>query len=170
MATQLGTPLPRQRYGHVYLFAALGAALFTAIGALRGSYGWGLAETFAVLTAFFYVLPWLSPRRRETVQIDDTGVLVVTPKGSDQVCWRDVTRIRILTSSGGPWAEDVYFVLDGTDGSGCIVPHDAATRTRLLEEIQARFPNVDDEKVIAAMGCTAKNGFVIWEATGGRPA
>jgi hypothetical protein len=165
MASTLGTPIPRQRSGHVYLFAALGLALVSSIGAFRGKYGWGLTESALGIAAFLYVLPFLGPRRRENVQVDDEGVIVVTDKGRDEVRWTAVSRARIITTSAGPWGEDVYFVLEGPEGKGCIVPHDAVVRTKLLQEMQARLHGVDDRKVIEAMGCTTENAFVIWEAS-----
>jgi hypothetical protein len=137
MASTLGTPLPRQRTGHVYLFATLGFAVVTSIGAFRGKYGWGLTESALGFAAFFHLLPWLKSRHRENVQVDDGGVIVVTAKGRDQVLWADVTRARIITTSVGPWSEDVYFVLESKEGKCCIVPHEAAVRTKLLEEMQA---------------------------------
>jgi hypothetical protein len=82
---------------------------------------------------------------------------------TDDVRWADVTRVRIITTSAGPWVEDVYFVLESTEGKGCIVPHEAAVLTKLLEEMQARLAGVDDHKVIEAMGSISKNSFVIWE-------
>jgi hypothetical protein len=163
VASTLGTPLPRQRTGHLYLFIALALALVSSIGAVRGKYGWGITEWALGFAAFFYLLPWLSPRRREFVQVDDEGVTVVTDKARDRVLWADVARARIITTSAGPWAEDVYFVVEGTDGKGCVVPHEAAVRTKLLEEMHARLGGVDDRKVIEAMGSTNENAFVIWE-------
>jgi hypothetical protein len=50
----------------------------------------------------------------------------------------------------------------GSDGKGCLVPHAAAVRTKLLEALQARFP-IDDTVVIAAMGCTSNNSFLLWK-------
>ena len=163
MASKLGTPLARQRGGHVYLFAAAGVAAVSAVGAFRGRYGWGVSGWAAGITVLLYVLPWLRPRRRENVQVDDTGVIVVTKKGRDEVRWDEVTRARIITTSAGPWGEDVFFVLEGTGGRGCVVPHDAAVRTKLLQEMQARFGGIDDRKVIEAMGSTSRATFNIWE-------
>jgi hypothetical protein len=57
MASTLGTPLPRQRSGHVYLFGALGFAVVASIGAFRGKYGWGLTEGALGFAAILYVLP-----------------------------------------------------------------------------------------------------------------
>jgi hypothetical protein len=91
--------------------------------------------------------------------------LAIPDKGRDEVRWADVTRARIITTSAGPWGEDVFFVLESTEGKGCIVPHEAAVRPKLLEEMQARLAGVDDRKVIEAMGSTSKGAFVIWELT-----
>jgi hypothetical protein len=161
MASTLDTTLPRQRTGHVHLFIAVGVAVVSSIGAFRGKYGWGITELALGFPAFFYLLPWLSPRRRENVQVDDGGVIVVTDKGRDEVHWADLTRARITTSAG-PWGEDVFFVLESTEDKGCIVPHEAAVRTKLLEEMQVRLAGIDDRKVIEAMGSTSKGSFVIW--------
>jgi hypothetical protein len=169
MASTLGTPLPRQRSGHVYLFAALGLAVVSAIGAFRGKYGWGLTEGALGFAAILYVLPWLSRRRRENVQVDDKGVIVVTDKGRDEILWADVTRVRITATSAGPWGEDVWFVLEGPEGKGCIVPHDAVVRTKLLEEMQERLAGIDDRKVIEAMGSTRDNTFIIYTRDRGGP-
>ena len=113
-----------------------------------------------------YLIPWLTPRRREFVQIDDAGVIVATKRGQDEVHWADVTRVRIITTSAGPWGEDVFFVLEGSEGKGCVVPHDAAVRTKLLQELQARLPDIDDRKVIESMGSTSRAAFIIWEKPG----
>jgi hypothetical protein len=77
------------------------------------------------------------------------------------VRWANVTRVRIVTTSAGTWDEDVFFVVESTEDKGCIVPHEAAARTKLLEEM--RLADVDDREVIEAMGSTSKNIFVIWE-------
>ena len=163
MPSKLGTPIPRQRSGHVYLFIAVGVAAVSAIGAFRGSYGWGLSVWAFGMAALLYLLPWLTPRRQENVQVDDTGVIVLTEKGQDEVRWGECTRVRIITTSAGPWSEDVFFVLDGSDGTGCIVPHDAATRTKLLQEMQVRLRRIDDRKIVEAMGTTSTATFTIWE-------
>jgi hypothetical protein len=45
-----------------------------------------------------------------------------------------------------------------------MVPHDAVLRTKLLAEMRARLPGIDDRKVIEAMGSTSDRSFVIWES------
>jgi hypothetical protein len=63
----------------------------------------------------------------------------------------------------GPFAEDVFFVLEAGEERGCVVPQHAAVRTKLLEELQSRLSGVSDEKVIEAMSCASNNSFTIWE-------
>jgi hypothetical protein len=77
--------------------------------------------------------------------------------------WESVTEIKLITTDAGPYGEDVFFVLIGSDGKGCLVPHAAAVRTKLLEALQTRFPNLDDAAVIAAMGSTSNNSFLLWK-------
>ena len=132
MPSILGAPLPRQRTGHVYLLVAIGFAIVSSIGAFRGKYGWGITEWALGFAAFFYLLPWLTPRRRENVQVDDAGVIVVTDKGRDEVRWSDVTRVRIITTSDGPWGRRCIFRArrrrrQGLHGSSrCCGPHEVA--------------------------------------------
>jgi hypothetical protein len=135
----------------------------SSVGAFRGKYGWGITEWALSFAVFFYLLPWLSLRRREYVQVDYGGVIVVTDNGRNKVRWAELTRARIITTGAGPWGEDVYFVLESAKGKGCVIPHDAAVRTKLLEEMQARLTGVDDRKVVEAMGSTSNNTFVVWE-------
>jgi hypothetical protein len=42
-------------------------------------------------------------------------------------------------------------VLEGTEGKGCVVPHDDTVRTKLLREMQTRFEGIDNRKVISEM-------------------
>jgi hypothetical protein len=161
MSSTLGTPLPRQPYGRLYFYVAGGAALLTSI------YGWGLTQFFAALALLLYVWPYLLPRQKETVQVDDDGVIVQTAKGLESLHWPELRRIRIVTTASGPWSEDVFFVLEASNGKGCVVPHDAAVRTKLLEEIQARLTGLDDTKVIEAMGSTSDATFTVWEKRDG---
>jgi hypothetical protein len=97
------------------------------------------------------------------LEIDDEGVHVESQGATHSVPWSELRRVRIVTNSGGPWSEDVFFVLEGQSGSACVVPHDLAVKRQLLEQLQARLDGVRDDKVIEAMGCTSDASFTIWE-------
>jgi len=131
--------------------------------AIQGQITWTLPAVFAGIALLIYVEPRLRRREVETVQVDDVGILRVEGSIREEVSGESVTEIKLITTDAGPYGEDVFFVLIGTDGKGCLVPHAAAIRTKLLEVLQVRFPNLDDAAVIAAMGCTSNNNFLLWK-------
>lgn len=124
---------------------------------------WGLASVLACIALLLVFEPRLRKVRHESVQVDAAGVLRVDGNVREQVSWQEVTEIKIITTDDGPYREDVFFALVGDGNNGCLVPHDAAVRTHLLEELQKRFPGLDDKMVIRAMGSTSNNTFVIWK-------
>ena len=67
----------------------------------------------------------------------------------------------MLTTADGPFAEDMFFVLAGRDGSGCVVPQSASESGQLLERLQ-RLPGFDNEAFIRAMGSSEDARFVCW--------
>jgi hypothetical protein len=170
MASRLGTPLSRKSIawfwfsGAVFAAAALGWRALASGGSLIPA---GISAVVAVLIA---VEPRLRRAQVETVQIDDTGVLRVDGSIREHILWSDIDQIRIITTDDGPYGEDVYFALSDSQGKGCLVPHDAAVRTQLLEELQSRFPGLDNDAVIRAMGSTSNNSFLVWERRRGAAA
>lgn len=137
------------------------ATLAAVVAAWEAS--WTLAGVLGGAALLMALLPRLGRREYETVQVDDAGVLRVDGSIREQIAWPDVTEIRIVTTDQGPYAEDVFFVLVGLDNRGCVVPHDAADRTGLYEELKKRFVGLNDDLVIRAMGSTSNGLFVIWQ-------
>jgi hypothetical protein len=115
------------------------------------------------IAALIAAEPRLRKRERETIQVDETGVLRVDGTIHEQIQWDDIAEIRIITTNEGPLREDVFFVFVGSSGAGCLVPHGAAVRIRLLEELQVRFPDLNNDVVIKAMGCTSNENFLVWK-------
>ena len=97
------------------------------------------------------------------VTFDDTGARRVTPDGLvEEVLWDDLVEVRIVTTAGGPFSEDVFWLLVGADGAnGVAVPGSAATDD-LLDRLQA-LPGFDNEQMILAMGSTDEAQFLCWE-------
>jgi hypothetical protein len=162
MPSRIGDRLPAKIVFSLYFYVAAGFALVSAVTASLGMHGWGMPVAMAFVALSLLALPVITAQRREFVQIDDEGVAVETNKGVERVSWSEVQRVRIITTNEGPWAEDVYFLLEA-NGKGCVVPHGAAIRTKLLEELQTRLPGVRDDQVIEAMGCAENNSFTVWE-------
>jgi len=163
MSSTIGTILPRKPVAWFWFIIAVITSLYFVWGAFSGIRSWILAVIFLGITSIIYIEPRLRKPEKETVQVDGEGVLRVDGDVNEKIYWKDVKEIRIITTDEGPYVEDVFFVLEGNEGSGCLVPHDAAVRTNLLEELQTRFPELDDELVIKAMGCTSNNSFLLWE-------
>jgi hypothetical protein len=100
------------------------------------------------------------------VRIDDHGVRRELPGGTvEQVAWDDLLEAVVLTTGDGPFAEDVFFVLAGEGGTGCVVPQGAPESTQLLERLQ-RLPGFDNAALIRAMSSAQDATFVCWRRGG----
>ena len=97
------------------------------------------------------------------IVIDDRGVRRELGNGMiEEVAWRDLVEIQIVTTDQGPFVDDVFFLLVGGDGKGCCVPQGAPGSDPLLERLQA-LPDFDNDQVIQAMGCSENRRFVCWK-------
>lgn len=94
---------------------------------------------------------------------DEDAVTRWKPDGAVQrVRWDDLVAVAVVTSGGGPWEDDVLWMLTAREGvEGCTVPGQAAGTEQLLERLQ-RLPGFDDEAVIRAMGSTEFAFFPCW--------
>jgi hypothetical protein len=79
---------------------------------------------------------------------------------AEAVNWTDLKSVAIRTTSAGPFGEDVYWLLVGTDGRGVAVPQGAAPEG-FLARLQA-LPGFDSSAVIEAMGSTSYRLFHCW--------
>ena len=105
------------------------------------------------------------PRLSE-LTIDETGVTRHLADGSfEHVDWSDLVEVVVVTSSGGPWSEDVFFMLAGSRGNGCAVPSSEAEEQGLLERLQ-KLPGFDKEKFGKAMHSVDDARFVVWRRKG----
>jgi hypothetical protein len=93
------------------------------------------------------------------VTADDTHVVCeVSAERRDVIAWRDLAEVRIVTTSAGPFAEDVFFVLVARSG-GIVVPH--AKVDTILPRLQ-QLPGFDHGRMIEAMGSTSDASFTVW--------
>jgi hypothetical protein len=97
------------------------------------------------------------------VDVTEDGVTRTLSDGRvESVTWDALTEVRVVTTSQGPFAEDVFFVLAAGE-SGCVVPQSHASEA-LLAVLQA-LPGFDNEKLIEAMGSATDAEFVCWRRT-----
>jgi hypothetical protein len=97
-----------------------------------------------------------------SIRVDESGVRRELTSGKvEQVAWDDLLEVVGLTTSDGPFAEDVFFVLANRDSTGCALPQGAPESTEVLEWLQ-RLPGFDNGALIRAMTSTQDNKFVCW--------
>jgi hypothetical protein len=154
-----------------FIRVAVVSAVFVVIGiALGDAIPWYVTGFFVVcaivgVLAFIGVLPRERPPA-EQLTIDEEGITRTARNLREHVAWADVVRICIMTNDQGPYLEDVYFVIEGRNGEGCVVSHELATRGRLLYALHERLDGVNNKEVIEAMLSTSNHVFTIWEAKG----
>ena len=95
------------------------------------------------------------------VIVDEDGVRRVSDDGTvlEAVRWDALREVRVMTTSQGPFVDDVFFVLDG-GAYGCVVPQ-ALAPEGFVERLQ-ELPGFDDEQLIASMTSTSEAEFVCW--------
>lgn len=105
------------------------------------------------------------PPPSAVVSFDDEGVTCRRADGLVETAkWADLRSVAILTTDGGPFVDDVFWVLMG-ETTGCVVPSDAAGMDRLLKRLH-QLPDYDFEAAIAAMSCTENRVFTCWQRPG----
>jgi hypothetical protein len=106
-------------------------------------------------------------RAEPRIEIDDTGVRRhLADGGVEEVRWDDLGEVRVITTSDGPFAEDVFFVLAAASGDhGCVVGQ-GFTDEAFLARLQA-LPGFDDDALIEAMSTAHEADFLLWRAPPG---
>ena len=82
----------------------------------------------------------------------------------ETLAFADLAAVVIETNDSGPWGNDVIWHLLGRgEGSALSFPQAVEGFPILLTRLQA-LPDFDNGEVVAAMGSTALNAFLCWEA------
>jgi hypothetical protein len=69
-----------------------------------------------------------------------------------------LTEVALMTTSAGPFTDDVFFSLTFADGRSEMVPLEDAELLPRLQEL----PGFDNETFIQAMGCSEEGVSVLW--------
>jgi len=115
---------------------------------------------------------WIAPAEpaAEVVMVDEQGVRRHTVDGREErIAWDDLVQVSIVTTEEGPFSDDLFFLLQADDGSGCIIANEQAAETGLVGRLQ-RLPRFDNEALIQASGCTVDAHFVCWRGEPGEGA
>ena len=95
------------------------------------------------------------------VSFDAAGVAYTPPGGaSRRVAWADLRAVELVVTAGGPFAEDVFWVLRGT-GPPLLIPQSANGSEGLLARLQ-ELSGFDNQAVIAAMASVGNERFLCW--------
>jgi len=98
------------------------------------------------------------------VSLPDLEVVCERPDGKvERVAWADLQKVEVFTTSDGPYAPDVFWLLDGTEG-GCAIPQGATGESQLLERLWA-LQGFDMGAFIKAMTCVSDKRFLCWQRT-----
>jgi len=101
-----------------------------------------------------------------TVVVDDHGVSVRFSDGKvEAVAWSELTEVVMVTTDEGPFTEDVFFLLEGMNDTGCCVANGDPASKELLQRLQ-KLQDFDNGKFIEAMGCAENARFVCWRKKG----
>ena len=142
------------------------SAVFVVIGVTLGGPWYATAFFALCLIAGVLMSVGILPREfppDEHLTIDDEGITRTARTLREHVAWTDIERVRILTTDQGPQTEDVFFVIDGKNGTGCMVSQELATRGKLLDALQTRLEGLNNAAVIESMLSVENRVFTIWE-------
>jgi len=104
--------------GSLVWFAVFALQRRTSVGAPLLELSLAIAGSTGRIAFLIFLEPRLRKQARETVQVDENGVLRVDGPVREQIKWDEVVEIRIITTDEGPFREDVFFALVGTNGKG----------------------------------------------------
>jgi hypothetical protein len=99
------------------------------------------------------------------LEVDAWGVKRWLADGRyEEVSWKELEEVRLITLPKGPWGERLRLVLDGGGERGCIIPFDVAESTDLLARLGARS-GFDHRGLAAALDSTRTGSEVLWART-----
>lgn len=105
----------------------------------------------------------LEPECRFIVRLSESEIACERPDGTvERVGWGELQKVEVYTTSGGPFTTDFYWMLQGADGGGCLVPQGATGEQDLIVRLQA-LPGFDNEALIEAMSSTDDKKFLCWQ-------
>jgi hypothetical protein len=147
------------------------SAIIAATGlyaAYQGEMPWWPGIVFAVGAVVLLLSPLVIPPFADDLEISDSGIRRTfgpryRARQVEAVTWDALSKVEILTTDAGPGAEDMFFLLEGADGTGVVVGNGLAVKHRLVAELQRRLPGYDNRAVVLASGSTMNARFPVWQ-------
>lgn len=112
--------------------------------------------------SFIDLVRRLFRRIPRSVAFDEEKVVRTMSNGETEVVrWDELQSVAVVTTGGGPWSEDVFWILKSRSG-GCAIPQEYQGAAELLKRLQ-ELQGFRNEAFIEAMGSTENATFVCWE-------
>ena len=96
-----------------------------------------------------------------SVQIDDWGVRRLDAS-NEAIAWADIVQVAIVTTDEGPWSEDLFFLLEGAEGTGVAIAGALAQECGLIAALQQRLPGLDNDAIIRSAASAGNARFLVW--------
>ncbi len=129
---------------------------WTALGVVIASMGLGLV--FVAFRRLIFKTDQIGPG---VVEVDERQISYFSAYDGDVVSIESLARITAVTSSEGPWADDLHWVLEEDGGTTLTIPNSASGAEQLFDAFAA-LDGVDYSMATRAMGTTSHDSFVIW--------
>ncbi len=96
-----------------------------------------------------------------TITITEEMVKVEHPKRStQQIKWKDINEIKLVNTTGGPFAPDLWLILIGLNG-GCRIPRSAKEFDRLFD-IVSQYKGFRHDNLEEALSNTDNGQLHLW--------
>ena len=97
------------------------------------------------------------------VEVTERRITYLAPEQGGIVNLDNLTKLEILTTSGGPFLQDVFWVFWLRDEPTVMIPNNAEGSAKIFDVVDG-LPGVSFAQIIVAMGSTDDARFTIWEA------
>jgi len=96
--------------------------------------------------------------------VDKNGVRINRLNGkTEEIKWDEIGEVSIITTSDGPFTDDVYLCLHSTDDkTGCAIPSTVNGYNEVYD-IVSKYEGFDFKTVIEAMSCATDAKFTLWK-------
>jgi hypothetical protein len=150
------------------VIAGLAVAALGALTASQGGYFWiAIGGLIAIFGAVIAYAAWrrmglatdkIGPG---VVEVDERQISYFGAYDGGTVAVDSLARVTAMTNSQGPWAEDLFWVLEEDGGNTISIPNSAAGADNLFDAFSA-LPGVDFAAATRALGSTQNDSYVIW--------
>lgn len=107
----------------------------------------------------------LHPESDFVISIEGDVVRCTRPDGNiESFQWSKLAKVEILTTSDGPFAPDMFWVYQDSEGGGAVIPSGASGET-VLTDMAFELSEFDYESFISSQTSTDDTTFPVWRSS-----